>query len=261
MDTDFSGDSSGVLIPDLIERVPLMDVVDSLMSGDFEGVKLGDVSGDINEFFMGPNEPRATQNFYYKDRKVSKDEMVQVDIYAKEALVVSGIQSGMMIKGTQRALLSPHNLDFHVRDAHELLNLVGYTAYDVHIDALQPIYTLKFKPSKSAWISDLIHQTTSGTPSLVLFGDDTETSFILNAERSSDRLVAFPNPSSGQVELLTNNDIEDIWINDISGHRMPLSPTLDGNMASLNAENFPNGVYLVYVKTSQGIETTRLVKQ
>ena len=260
-DTDFSGDSSGVLIPDLIETVPLMDVVDSLMTGDFEGVKLGDVSGDINQFFNGPNQTRSTQEFYYNDRKVSAGEMVNVNVFAKDHLVISGVQSGMMINGTQRALVSPHNLDFHVRDAHELLNLVGYTAYDVHIDPFEPIYTLRFKPSRSGWISELMHQTKTGTPSLVLFGDNSEIDFILRPERSSENLIVFPNPTSSSVEVLTSKVITDIVISDISGRTVESTFVAEGNMAKVNLEHLRSGLYLITVKSARGTETTRLVKQ
>ena len=87
---------------------------------------------------------------------------------------------------------------------------------------------------------------------------------INNVYSSELNLVIFPNPTSNNVTILTNdknNPINEIYFIDILG-KVIYSEKQKIQSKTLNIEKFPNGIYFVKIVLENGIITTRkLIKE
>jgi peroxiredoxin len=259
-DTDFSHDTTGVLIPPLIERVALMDLVDANVSGNFEGVKLGDVSGDINQFFGEPNRTRSKQEFFFDDAYVSKGQLVEVDIISKEALTISAIQGGILLSGSAHTFMGHLDLDFHVRDTREGISLIGYTPYDVHVNKGDKLYSVSFIAENSGWVSDLISKATGVTRSLVMYGDDSEAEYDLKPMPHKRGISLSPNPTSGHLNVYCGSDIQEISVLTTSGLMANPFVSVKGKNAMIDMSSLNNGLYFLQIKCDHKMDIHRVVK-
>lgn len=104
--------------------------------------------------------------------------------------------------------------------------------------------------------------------------DASATPFVLNANYhrtfSGLRSVytnlhfnVYPNPFNGQYLTLTGKGLETITsveLYDALGRAYGLSYTLDNDQYELNIQNeLPVGIYLIYIKTKQGVEVIKVV--
>ena len=260
-DTDFSHDTTGVLIPPLLERVPLMDLVNDMVSGDFKGVKLGDVSGDINPFLTGPNKTRTTQIFFFKDEYIHKGERADLNIFSNERLTISGIQGGLHLKGSDHTFQGHLDLDFHIRDTREGIRMIGYTPYDVHVDKGDVIYSVSFIADASGWLSDLISVSDGSTRSLVMYGDDTEIAYELKPQPYNRATVVAPNPTSDEVSVYCGSEIRNITVVANSGLVLTPPMSIKGQNAMIDLSGLAEGIYYIQLKCDHRTELRKVVKQ
>lgn len=260
-DSDFSNDTTGVLIPDLIERVPLMDVVDSISSGDFAGVKLGDVSGDINPFFGPPTTTRSDLVLRFDDQWVEAGEMVDIEFVYEDNLTISGIQLTMEINAPHKAIICDPALEFHSRGSKTFMNAMAYTAFDVHVDKLEPVFTLQFKAERSGLASEMFALKSNPTPALILLGNNDELSFRIESNPLELGSIVWPNPAHNSLQVSSEENIQAVNLYGNNG-QMILQKTsqIDSKVIELDLSDIPSGIYYCRIKTENGEEVQRVIK-
>ncbi|MBQ2076754.1 MAG: T9SS type A sorting domain-containing protein, partial [Bacteroidales bacterium] len=68
----------------------------------------------------------------------------------------------------------------------------------------------------------------------------------------------FPNPTSGMLNVTSNEEIDSIEIFNSVGTTV-VSSNVAGNSSAIDMSNLPNGMYFVRVSTANGIETVKVV--
>lgn len=89
---------------------------------------------------------------------------------------------------------------------------------------------------------------------------------VIGKYTDESHIKVFPNPISGQYEVALNG-IPDalvgmVQVRDHMGNIITTynNPVLEGDILSLNADNYPSGVLILIVTTSQGIYTSTIIK-
>lgn len=70
----------------------------------------------------------------------------------------------------------------------------------------------------------------------------------------------FPNPTTDVINLSSSSDIEQITIMDMSGKVVQYVTNLHKSLLQLNVSQLSKGIYIVSIKTNEGIVTKRLIK-
>ncbi len=70
----------------------------------------------------------------------------------------------------------------------------------------------------------------------------------------------FPNPTKDMIFMETNN-LEEASIQDLLGHTVAETKTLDGGIASLDLRNQPQGVYVARIRTKSKTYTYKFLKE
>ena len=68
----------------------------------------------------------------------------------------------------------------------------------------------------------------------------------------------FPNPTSGMLNVTSNEEIDSIEIFNSVGTTV-VSNNVAGNSSAIDMSKLPNGMYFVRVSTANGIETVKVV--
>lgn len=258
VETDFSNDTTGILIPDLIERVSLMEVVDSMMSGDFAGVKLGDVSGDINMFFGPPNQTRSKLELTYNDVFVNQGEKVSVQLFTDETIDLSSIQQSFSINGNELTIEYPLGMEGFSHVKGQTISSLAYAVEPVEIEKNKAVLTLQFRASGSGYISELIQEGTT-TPLLAMVNNDQEVGFSVLPDRSIDPLTVTPNPFSDVLQLSGLG--LDTRVTLYNGHgQVVRSIVSNGPQLTLDVTDLGSGAYLLRIENNEVSVVRKLLK-
>jgi len=92
--------------------------------------------------------------------------------------------------------------------------------------------------------------------SKTLYGDCTPVG-VEKIDGSSEALKIWPNPTSGKVNIISQSTTQEVEVIDWLGRRRSLPST----SRELDLSNFPQGVYVVRVRTENGWQTHKLVLQ
>ena len=68
----------------------------------------------------------------------------------------------------------------------------------------------------------------------------------------------YPNPTSGMLNVTSNEEIDSVEIFNSIGNSV-ISSKVSGNSSAIDMNNLPNGMYFVRVSTANGIETVKVV--
>lgn len=79
-----------------------------------------------------------------------------------------------------------------------------------------------------------------------------------NSIESATKLSIFPNPTSGMLNVTSNEEIDSVEIFNSIGNTV-VSSKVAGNNSAIDMSNLPNGMYFVRVSTSNGIETVKVI--
>lgn len=83
----------------------------------------------------------------------------------------------------------------------------------------------------------------------------TISTLQVNEENQNSTVTVFPNPATSQVQILLNETVVTVSIFNAIGQLVQTE-----NKSGFSVENLPAGIYLVQVKTTEGIQNTRLIK-
>jgi hypothetical protein len=86
---------------------------------------------------------------------------------------------------------------------------------------------------------------------------------VINRIKEGNNIALFPNPANNEIKVISNQlSVNSIEIYNMLGDRI-YGSTITDNQSQfiINIVNFPNGVYVVEVKTECGIGVEKFVKQ
>lgn len=245
--SDFSQDTSGILIPDLIHRVPLMDVVDSVLTGNFAGIKLGDISGDINSFF-NKNVTRSPEVISMDVETI--EEGLQFTSYINIPQELDGFQFCLDLPGDVTSVSTDDfdQLGWNGQDGE--VRILGYTSNARTNGNSSTRIKIQWTPDQLNNIDIRLAHAIPATGML----EDQEYHLTLQEKEASTRpLLIRPNPVSGEdVTIFLSREMSQIQLMDISGKvvssfNMPLS----NGEHSVRLPN-PAGVYILVAADLEG---------
>ena len=76
------------------------------------------------------------------------------------------------------------------------------------------------------------------------------------SEASMTSLAVYPNPANDLVTIETAATIERVEVVSLSGQYV-----LETNNSTINVSELTAGVYMILVKTNEGVSSTRLIKE
>jgi len=76
-------------------------------------------------------------------------------------------------------------------------------------------------------------------------------------EFTVENLIIFPNPAQNELNITAETTISEVMIYDITGQRV-YSNSVENNNLRIDLSDFNNGMYLLHVITSQGIQTQKI---
>ena len=79
-----------------------------------------------------------------------------------------------------------------------------------------------------------------------------------NAIETATAMSIYPNPTSGILNITSNEEIDSVEIFNSIGNTV-VSSKVVGNSSAIDMSNLPNGMYFVRVSTANGIETVKVV--
>lgn len=92
----------------------------------------------------------------------------------------------------------------------------------------------------------------------VIFDPLGSCSPLSTNSRDEPALKLYPNPSSGPISITTDLQIENLTVLDINGrHVFQLKPNQSGTV-QFDLTHLPSGLYVIKVKTPEGIQTQKL---
>ena len=117
--------------------------------------------------------------------------------------------------------------------------------------------TILAVPQNSCWVGTrAAYPVSVGNCNAVAKNDNTKS-----------KLFAYPNPASGTVTVLfTNSKTEKstLVITDISGKQLmskEITVTAGTNKIMLDIRNYPDGLFMISLKTTEGVQSIKIVKQ
>ncbi|WP_050020263.1 T9SS type A sorting domain-containing protein [Chryseobacterium sp. P1-3] len=78
--------------------------------------------------------------------------------------------------------------------------------------------------------------------------------------QKNTQTVVFPNPTKGPLQIKTKNRIEELFVYDVAGKIIMRRENLEADKNTIDLTSYPQGVYLVRVKTNAEWETFKIIK-
>jgi hypothetical protein len=126
-------------------------------------------------------------------------------------------------------------------------------------------YTFEFQVNNVATLADWNNgyaggqSYQDGSPASVDFAFNASISVTSGVtELISSNFSIYPNPAKDVLRINTNQSIEEITIYNVSG---ALVKTIINSTSSINISDLNKGMYLLFVKTADGIKQTRFIKE
>jgi len=212
-----------------VEEANLVNVNSNLMSQDFVGVKMGDVSGDVLTQATGTDTEFRSDNYLTlqtTDQNVKEGESVSISLTVKDLVSIFGMQFTLEHEGLEftgfesEALLLDQN---HLYSQGNQLKLSWFNAYGSNMSD-EALFTLNFTAKQDMIISDHVKMTHDGLRSEMYIGEDLE---LVNLEldfvsdsQSVELIGAHPNPMSETTMIKIHSPekaLFDIQIMNVSG--------------------------------------------
>jgi hypothetical protein len=251
--TDFSNDTTGVLIPDLVTSVRLSDVVDSLVTGNFKGVKIGDVSGEINPFLKDISTRGDHHRVHFEDRWVKEGEWVDVALISESP--ISGIQLGLQMPATT-TVSGDDNWTILAHSDEGVLKVVAHTPTGDQADLK---INLMFQAISSGMISSQLKLDDALTPLAATESSEAPVRLLPLSDGSTPYFS--PNPTSGELFVRSGIPMKEIWVLTNDG-RVISSITMGENCVQERIELPNKGVYMVQVIDMQGsVHVEQVIRQ
>jgi PKD repeat protein len=144
-------------------------------------------------------------------------------------------------------------MSWNMGNGDSSLNYNGETQYNT-----AGIYTVTL----TAQVLKCVREKT--TEIQVMEKDDCETYIISNKINNNTSVIIYPNPTSGKLKIENEGSIiENVDIFDVMGRNVYSStcPLVYSSTISIDIFYLPAGVYIMQIKTENGISTQKIVKE
>ena len=229
--------------------------------------RLAMISG---ERFDNINYWQDTSNTAEPKFKLKSDSLFKINMRA-----VSGFPSGrttaiiqkLFNSDQERLVVSNANGKVYIFNHIDKLMLsVGPAVID-SIDLMQGQYTLSnggFGITMADIDGDNKPELLAGNPQggLVLFKNQITPYGIKQTQLSQSTVKCYPNPTSHllQLQSITNNKIKACTLMNQLGQSI-IQQNIDAIAGELNVSAIPNGVYILKIATTDGIQFEKIIKQ
>jgi len=149
------------------EELELLDVYSDKMAEDFIGIKLGDVSGDVNSAGLNEVETRSssTLTLSVTDQMVAQGDIVSIPVSSSNFDDVYGLQLALNHSGLQLHSIESNGItidEVNYLAADGQLSMVWYEAVPSTIDEV--LFTLVMEASEDLVLSDRINLAQTVNP-------------------------------------------------------------------------------------------------
>ena len=108
----------------------------------------------------------------------------------------------------------------------------------------------------------IINNTTSDVifDNLIVRSVATSTLSVDNVQSVVKRMSLFPNPTTNNINIHSNENIKSIKIMDVNGRVIINQNTSNSNTINIDVSNLKSGIYMIFVESELGIEKTKFIK-
>jgi len=108
----------------------------------------------------------------------------------------------------------------------------------------------------------IINNTTSDVifDNLIVRAVATSTLSLDNVQNVDKKISLFPNPTTNNINILSNENIKNIKIMDVNGRVIINQITSNTDTLNMDVSNLKSGVYIIFVESESGIEKTKFIK-
>jgi hypothetical protein len=214
---------------------------------------LEDEHGDTDdwiELYNAGSEPVSLDGLYITDDLTDKRKYK----FSSNAGTVNPGEYAMIWADNQTDQGGRH-ISFKLADAGEALGLYKKDGNDL-IRLSEVIFGMQM--NNQSW-SRLPNAT--GPFGLTYYNTpNEENSNILTVVNDEVSFKAFPNPTTGTINLTFNTSRNQVQLVDVYGRLVKDMGTV-GTKTEADLSELPSGVYILSVRTSKGVHATRIVKQ
>lgn len=75
------------------------------------------------------------------------------------------------------------------------------------------------------------------------------------------KTVVFPNPTRGMIKIKSPNIIDELFIYDLAGKIIMRKENLDESKNTIDMTSYPEGIYLIRIRTNMSWETFKIIKK
>ncbi|PWN67738.1 T9SS type A sorting domain-containing protein [Chryseobacterium oncorhynchi] len=75
------------------------------------------------------------------------------------------------------------------------------------------------------------------------------------------KTVVFPNPTKGMIKIKSPNIIDELFIYDLAGKIIMKKENLDESKNTIDMTSYPEGIYLIRIRTNMSWETFKIIKK
>ncbi len=194
-----------------IEEANLVNVNSPMMSADFVGIKLGDVSGDVVANTRdAESESRSTTDYVFRtdEQVVRRGDEVSVDLLGTQAKDVFGMQFSLSHKGLVLRSIQSDHIEFGEDNynVHSDMTHVSWAnAYGDEVGEGDELLTLVFQAAEDLQLSEVLKLAKEGVKAELYVGDDlavANLSIRIEDEGSDFALLgSYPNPMTTMSKI------------------------------------------------------------
>ncbi len=262
------------------EAMDIVQITSNKSDVNFKGQKIGDVNGSAHYNLRSTsteNRSKNNLNLIAEERKVSKGELVTVDINSSKETALYGVQ--FTLTSNQMKFVDLASGSFEVSDANYYVDINGnvnvslYSANLINVTVGQPLVTLRMKSDFDGDLSGMLDVTSANVNaeayfdgfevgnvqlSFITYKSENDSEFSLNQNE--------PNPFSDKTRIsfnLPKTASVTINIYDVDGKQI-LNYTADyqkgQNMFELQKDQLPkNGVYYCKLESNENSSIIKMI--
>ena len=194
-----------------MDEANLVNVNSSMMSADFVGIKMGDVSGDVvaNTRDAGSESRSNTEYvFFANEQAVRKGEQLSVTLHGTQAKDIYGMQFSLSHEGLILKSMHSDNLEFTENNYNAQLGVTHVSWVDAYGDEVNKgdeLLTFVFEAIEDVSVREVLKLAKHGVKAEVYVGDDLAVADLSIRVKDTGSKFAFlgsyPNPMTSMSKI------------------------------------------------------------
>jgi len=240
--------------------------LNSNMSVDFVGIKIGDINGSVSANVNSDNVENRnakTVNAYFTDQFVTSGQRVSIDIAIDKEISLSGFQTGITHIGLVLESVTSDVIDISMANIHQPDTDLSNISWNVKGDGVQlvpgNILTFTFTATRDLRVGNVLEINNESVNTEMYLGNNLEiVDLKLKAKTSSGMTVSqnIPNPWINQTSIEVSVEkagMGELIIQDLMGrtvYQQELSLLAGANVVTIDKQKFNGKGLFVYTVIS-----------